>query len=89
MAKRAKLEIMKDILEIVRNNRNGIKPTPLLRRSNLSSTRFKKYYNDLLKKEFIKEVINKKSKHIFLTDNGQKFLGKYQAIINFIEEFEL
>jgi len=89
MAKRAKLEIIKDILEIVKTNHNSIKPTPLLRKSNISSSRFKEYFNDLMRKQFIEEKIHKKDKLISLTEKGYKFLEKYKTIINFIDEFEL
>jgi len=89
MAKRNKLEIIKDILEIIQFNHNSVKPTPLLRKSNLSSTRFKEYYKEMLEKEFIKETTNKGSKLIQITDKGNLFLEKYQTIINFIDEFEL
>jgi len=87
MAKRNKLEIIKDILKIIQNN-HSIKPTPLLRRSNVSSSRFKEYYSDLLEKEFIKETPGK-DKKITLTKKGYRYLEKYSAIINFIDEFEL
>jgi len=87
MAKRNKLEIIKDILKIIQENR-PIKPTPLLRKSNLSSSRFKEYYLELLKKEFIKETYGK-NKKINLTEKGYRYLEKYSTIINFIDEFEL
>ncbi|MBI4448102.1 hypothetical protein HY643_03920 [Candidatus Woesearchaeota archaeon] len=90
MAKRGKLEIVKDILVIIRDSHNSIKQTPLLRKSNLSSNRFKEYYNELLEKKFIKEVIDKKNgKYIVLTDKGFRFLEQYTIIVNFIDEFEL
>ena len=89
MAKRNKLEIIKDILTIIHSNHNSIKSTPLLRQSNISTARFKEYFNELVEKKFIKEVNNKKSKSISLTDKGFKFLEKYKTIVNFIEEFEL
>ena len=90
MAKRAKLEIMRDILKIIQENRNSIKPTPLLRKSNLSSKGFKEYYFELLKRELIKEITNSKGeKYLTLTGKGFKFLEKYKSIITFIEEFEL
>jgi predicted transcriptional regulator len=89
MGKRSKLEIIKDILVIVRDNRNLIKPTPLLRRSNISSSRFKEYYNDLESRGFVKEVHRKDGKYVSLTEKGERFLDKYQTIINFIEEFEI
>ena len=87
MAKRNKLEIIKDILKIIQDN-HSIKPTPLLRRSNISSSRFKEYYLDLLEKEFIKET-HGKNKKIILTKKGHRYLEKYSTIINFIDEFEL
>ena len=87
MAKRNKLEIIRDILKIIQKN-GSIKPTPLLRSSNLSSSRFKGYYKELLDKGFIKET-TKKNKEIILIEKGQKYLEKYLTIINFIDEFEL
>lgn len=87
MKKRNKLEIIRDILKIIQES-NSIKPTPLLRRSNVSSSRFKEYYSDLLEKEFIKETYGK-NKKISLTEKGQRYLEKYFAIVNFIDEFEL
>jgi predicted transcriptional regulator len=87
MAKRNKLEIIRDILRIIQES-HSIKPTPLLRRSNISSSRFKGYYLDLLEKEFIRETSGK-NKKIILTKKGNKYLEKYSTIINFIEEFEL
>ena len=89
MAKRNKLGIIRDILKIIKENNNQIKPTPLLRKSNISSTRFKKYSNELFQKEFIKKISHKNEKFISLTQKGFKFLEKYQTIINFIDEFEL
>ena len=87
MAKRNKLEIIRDILKIIQDNRK-IRPTPLLRKSNLSSSRFKGYYLELLDKKFIEEK-QEKNKTIILTEKGQKYLEKYFTIINFIDEFEL
>ena len=89
MAKRGKLEIIKDILYIIKEHLNSIKPTPLLRQSNISSSRFKEYFNELLERNFIKEVNHKNGKFISLTEKGFKFLEKYKTIINFIDEFEL
>jgi predicted transcriptional regulator len=87
MAKREKLEIVQDILKTIKKNKNEIKPTPLLRKTNISSARFKTYYNDLIKRGLIKVYQNKNSQTISLTDKGEQFLKKYQTIISFIEEF--
>jgi len=88
--KRDRMEVIYDILRIIRDKHNSIKPTPLLRYSNLSSSSFNEYYIELMSKEFIKEIQdNKGKKYITLTDKGFKFLEKYQLITGFIKEFEL
>jgi predicted transcriptional regulator len=90
MAKRNKLEIIRDILNVVKDHNNSIKFTPLLRKSNMSTNRFKDYFNEIREKGFVNELINSRNeKFISLTDKGSKFLEKYRAIIEFIEEFEL
>ncbi len=89
MVKRGKLEIIRDILLTTQKNHNHIKPTPLLRQSNLSSSRFKEYFSELIEKEFIREHISRGERFILITEKGFKFLEKYQAIVNFIDEFEL
>lgn len=88
--KRDKLKIIYDILVVIRKHNNSIKPTPLLRYSNLSSKSFSVYFSELLEKEFVREIQNKKGKKfISLTDKGFKYLEKYDIIIGFIDDFEL
>jgi len=88
--KRDRLEIIFDILDIIRNHRNSIKQTPLLRKSNLSSKNFNEYYQELIHKKMIKELNDKKNKKLItLTDKGFLFLEKYKYIKNIILEFEL
>jgi predicted transcriptional regulator len=86
--KRGKLEIIRDILKIV-NEKRSIKTTPLLRKSNLSSKRFYEYLQDLIKRDFLKEVELKSGKEIQLTEKGRRYLERYNSIVSFIEEFEL
>ncbi len=88
--KRDRLEMIFDILNVIRNHHNSIKPTPLLRHSNLSSQSFSEYFNELLEKDFVKEITDENGKRfITLTDKGFKYLEKYKLILGFIEEFEL
>ena len=88
--KRERLEVIYDLLKIIHDRHNSIKPTPLLRYSNLSSKSFAEYYKELLKKEFVKEIIDEKNKKfISLGDKGFKYLEKYETILGFIDEFEL
>lgn len=90
MKKRERLEIIKDILKTIQENRNSIKQTPLMRKSNISFSKFKEYFGELLKKGFLKETTgNSGEKKVALTQKGFDFLEKYKTIINFIEEFEL
>ena len=90
MVKRERLEVIRDILKIVKNKNNLIKRTPLLRYSNLSSQRFNEYYSELLEKNFIKESQDKKGKILIsLTEKGYRFLEKYILIVSFIDDFGL
>lgn len=90
MKKRERLEVIHDFLKIISDNNNSIKPTPLLRKTNLSSQSFAEYFQEMLSKGFIKKVYDKKKKKfITLTDKGFKYLEKYRTIKGFIEEFEL
>lgn len=88
--KRDRLEVIKDILKIIMDKNNSIKPTPLLRYSNLSSQSFSDYYNELTEKGLVKEIHDSKGrKHITLTDKGFKYLDKYRMIKEFVDEFDL
>ena len=90
MKKRDRLEVIHDILKIIRDNHNSIKPTPLLRFSNLSSQSFNEYMRELKEKGLVKTIKDKKGKKfITLTDNGFKYLDRYQTIRGFIEDFNL
>jgi len=87
--KRERLDVIKDILMAVRENRN-IKPTRLLYASNLSPQMFKEYINELIGKSFIKLDVNKDDKKTFsLTQKGNDFLQEYRIIENFINNFGL
>ena len=88
--KRDRLKVIYDMLRVIRDHNNSIKPTPLLRYSNLSSQGFQEYLAELLNKEFIKEMLDSKSrKYYTLTDKGFEYLEKYSMITGFIEDFGL
>ena len=87
--KRERLEVIKDILRSIRENRE-IKPTRLLYSSNLSPQMFKEYINELISKKFISIEVDEKGKKTFsLTKKGQDFLLQYKMIENFIDSFGL
>lgn len=88
--KRGRLEIIYDILKIIRDNDNSIKPTPLLRFSNLSTTGFSEYLTELKEKGLVKELEDKNGrKYITLCDKGFSFLERYRHLKGFIREFNL
>lgn len=58
--KRERLEVIHDILKVIQNSKNSIKPTRLLYASNLSPQMFKEYVNELLGKGFIEEEKRRK-----------------------------
>ena len=88
--KRDRLEVIFDILSIIKKNDGCIKPTPLLRFSNLSYYTFNRYFDDLISKNFIEEVLdNKGKKQIKITNKGEEYLQTYKSIRSFIQEFDL
>ena len=90
MPKRSRLDIIYTILGIIRQYNNSIRPTPLLRYTNISSQSFSEYFKELKAKQFVREELDKKGrKYVSLTDKGFKFLEKYRILKGFIEEFEL
>ncbi|MDD3247089.1 MAG: winged helix-turn-helix domain-containing protein [Methanosarcina sp.] len=89
MKKRERLEIIYDILVLINKNHNQIKPTPLLRKSNLSSSQFDKYILELIEKDFIEICIVDSKKHYSLTKKGFEYINKYRIILKIIEDFDL
>jgi predicted transcriptional regulator len=88
--KRNRLKIIYDILNTIRNHNNSIKPTPLLRYSNLSSQSFSSYLGELMEKGFIEEGRDKKNRKVMmLTEKGFDYLQKYKIMTKFVEDFNL
>ncbi len=86
--KRERLEIIRDILEVIKEKRH-IKPTKLLHSSNLSTQMFKEYITLTISRELIEEVLIKKKKFFTLTDKGRDFLEEYKSIERVIRTFGL
>jgi predicted transcriptional regulator len=88
--KRDRMEVVYDFLKIIKDNGNSMKPTPLLRFSNLSSQRFSEYLRELEEKGFVKVLPGRKNKRIITLQNkGFEFLAKYRTMREFIDEFGL
>lgn len=88
--KRNRIEVIHSILHAIKENKNSIRSTPLLRSSNISSLGFSKYLKELMEKDFVKEITDRKgNKYYSLSDKGFRFLERYATIRLFIEDFDL
>ncbi|MBS3162499.1 hypothetical protein J4467_01115 [Candidatus Woesearchaeota archaeon] len=87
--RRERLDIIKDILEAIRDKGGNIKPTHLLYKSNLSHDSMKKYVSELMEKEMVleNEDMKTKEKKYGITDKGLKFLSDYKQIKEFTDSF--
>ena len=87
--KRNKLEIIKDILTVIREKNGRIKPTHILYKSNLSHQMMKEYLEELIVKKVIKEIELKQGKTYEVTPKGINYLEEYNTIVNFTNAFGL
>ena len=87
--KRNRLEIIRDILLVIKDKHGKIKPTRILYKSNLSHVMMNEYLQELLEKGFIKEEKTKNSKTYSLTEKGLRYIDEYKMIINFLDSFGL
>ncbi|MEK6854794.1 MAG: DUF4364 family protein [Nanoarchaeota archaeon] len=87
--KRSKLEIIRDILEVINSKNGRIKPTHILYKSNLSYTMMEEYLNELITKEFITIDTSNKSKTYSITEKGADYLSQYKLISEFTDSFGL
>lgn len=87
--KRNRLEIIRDILKVIRDRNGRIKPTHILYKSNLSYQMMEEYLGELKEKEFITEIKGKKGKTYAITEKGAKYLDKYNIVSEFTESFGL
>jgi predicted transcriptional regulator len=87
--KRTRLEVMHDILEVVKNRNGKIKPTHILYKSNLSYQMMEEYLNELISKGFLVEQRLKKGRTYSITEKGMNFLSQYSMIKDFTVSFGL
>lgn len=87
--KRTRLEVMHDILQVVKNKNGKIKPTHILYKSNLSHQMMEEYMKELIEKKFIIENSEKTGRTYSITQKGMNFLDKYGLIKEFTSSFGL
>ncbi len=87
--KRNRLEVIRDILEVIRERSGKIKPTHILYKSNLSHSMMEEYLQELISKSFIEQKMTKEGKRYAITDKGLKYLAQYRLITDFTSSFGL
>lgn len=87
--KRAKTDIIFDMLRAMEAKGGKIKPTHLLYKSNLSHQRMKLYLDELKQKEMIKDADNEGKLVYEITDKGRWFLQNFKQMKAFTEAFGL
>jgi len=87
--KRNKLEVVHDILEVIRSKNGRIKPTHIMYKSNLSHQMMEEYLTELIEKGFITEVNGNNGKVYRITEKGLEYLNKFKFIIEFTNTFGL
>lgn len=93
--KRNRVEVIRDILKVIKERNGKIKPTHIMYKSNLSHQMMDDYIQELTEKGFIIEHFvsegrkKKESKTYIITEKGLTFLEKYRAIADFMEGFGL
>ena len=88
MVKRNRLEVTRDILEIMQKNRQ-VKITHLIYKANLSNNSIKPYIEYLLKNKFAEKVVDKDKKYFKITSKGNEFLTEFSKIKIFSDSFGL
>ncbi len=86
MAKRTKLEVTGDILDILQKNRQ-VKITHLIYKANLSNNSIKPYMQYLLSNKMMEEIIDKDKRFFKITPKGNEFLMEFSKIKVFSESF--
>lgn len=83
------MNIIHDILKVIKEKEGRIKPTHILYKSNLSQQTMKGYLNELILNGLIIEKTFENHKTYILTDKGNEYLEKYKSLTEFMDSFGL
>jgi predicted transcriptional regulator len=81
MSRRNRSEIIHDMLDALAKNRGRLKPTRLLYKANLSHAQMKDYIDELMRKDLIVLVQEKKAQYYEITEEGYGFLHRLNKVL--------
>jgi predicted transcriptional regulator len=88
-ANRDRVAIIKDILSTM-SGKQGVKPTQIMYKANLSYQMLTDYLADVLSKGLVAEQADKKGKKTYtLLQKGYDFLRDYEVIKKFFDSYAL
>ena len=86
--KRTRIEIVKDVLDVLVKNKN-VKVTHLIYKANLSNNSLKEILKDLLENQLVEPIINKDKTTYKITKKGIEFLEEYNKMKIFSDAYGL
>ena len=87
--KRSRMDIISDMLKIIRGREGKIKPTHLMYKANLSHTQMNMYLGELVGNGLVEKSCNGNKNEIGITKKGNEFLVKYLQMKEFEDVFGL
>ncbi len=85
--KRSRIDIIHDIILSIQRKGGKIKPTHLMYKANLSYNQMNQYLEELIEKDIIRKVTEKRSNYFIITEKGYNFAEKILEMRNFEKTF--